>query len=207
MGFEAILHRVGEYYSAKIHEYGAIPRGVDWNSAESQMMRFEQLAKVFGNSADFSVNDYGCGYGALIEYLAMRGFNFTYSGFDVSTAMIDKARELHQDFERCNFFADRRLLSLADYTVASGVFNVKLQASDEEWYEYMRCSLDELAALSAKGFGFNALSLYSDVDRRRADLHYADPLFWFDYCKREFSRFVALLHDYPLYEFTILVRY
>jgi hypothetical protein len=28
----------------------------------------------------------------------------------------------------------------------------------------------------------------------------------FDICKRKFSRNVALLHDYGLYEFTILVR-
>ena len=62
------------------------------------------------------------------------------------------------------------------------------------------------AKLSRTGFAFNALSLYSDPDRRRPDLYYADPLYWFDHCKRRYCRFVALLHDYPLYEFTILVR-
>jgi len=40
----------------------------------------------------------------------------------------------------------------------------------------------------------------------REDLYYADPCFIFDYCKRNFSRNVALLHDYELYEFTIIVR-
>jgi hypothetical protein len=40
----------------------------------------------------------------------------------------------------------------------------------------------------------------------RADLYYADPAQVFDYCKRRFSPNVALLHDYGLYEFTILVR-
>jgi hypothetical protein len=33
-----------------------------------------------------------------------------------------------------------------------------------------------------------------------------DPLRLFDHCKRTFSPDVALLHDYPLWEFTILVR-
>ena len=28
----------------------------------------------------------------------------------------------------------------------------------------------------------------------------------FDLCKRRYSPRVALLHDYPLYEFTVLVR-
>ena len=40
----------------------------------------------------------------------------------------------------------------------------------------------------------------------RPDLYYADPCELFDRCKRRYSRNVALLHDYDLYEFTILVR-
>jgi hypothetical protein len=40
----------------------------------------------------------------------------------------------------------------------------------------------------------------------RDDLYYADPLFLFDYCKRNFAKNVALLHDYRIYDFTIIVR-
>jgi hypothetical protein len=40
----------------------------------------------------------------------------------------------------------------------------------------------------------------------RADLYYADPAFYVDQCLSRFSRHVTLLHDYPLYEFTVLVR-
>ena len=43
-------------------------------------------------------------------------------------------------------------------------------------------------------------------DRMRDDLYYADPGFVFDHCKRRYSRHVALLHDYGLWEFTVLVR-
>jgi hypothetical protein len=57
-----------------------------------------------------------------------------------------------------------------------------------------------------KGFAFNALTSYSDPERMKNTLYYADPCRLFDLCKREFSRDVALLHDYGLYEFTILVR-
>jgi hypothetical protein len=70
----------------------------------------------------------------------------------------------------------------------------------------VRETIADLAALGTRGFAFNALTLYSDVEKRRPDLHYADPLELFDHCKRTYSRFVTLLHDYPLYEFTILVR-
>ena len=43
-------------------------------------------------------------------------------------------------------------------------------------------------------------------ERMRDDLHYGDPCSLFDHCKRAFSKQVALLHDYGLYEFTIRVR-
>jgi len=58
--------------------------------------------------------------------------------------------------------------------------------------------------MSRAGFAFNCVSHY--VDYRVPTLYYADPLRFFDHCKRRYSRFVSLLHDYPLYEFTILVR-
>ena len=40
----------------------------------------------------------------------------------------------------------------------------------------------------------------------RSDLFYSDPCNLFDICKRKYSRNVALLHDYGLHEFTIIVR-
>jgi SAM-dependent methyltransferase len=206
MSFQRILQSVGQYYTAKVEANGATARGVDWNSPESQILRFEQLLKVCDAQQPFSINDYGCGYGALFDYLRSRRWPCSYRGFDISIAMIEQARQLHDGSEECEFFSDEGDLPAADYTVASGIFNVKLQTSDEEWQAYMLSTVAKMADLSVRGFSFNVLTLYSDLARRRPDLHYADPLFWFDYCKRHFSRFVTLLHDYPLYEFTILVK-
>ena len=109
-------------------------------------------------------------------------------------------------FPRCRVTARREDLQPADYAVASGVFNVKQDASDEAWRTYIWETVADLAALGTRGFAFNALTAYSDADKRRPDLFYADPLEAFDRCKRSYSRFVTLLHDYPLYEFTIIVR-
>lgn len=199
---ENILKSTEQYYSDKIKAHGATAKGVDWNSPESQALRFEQLLNVCDRTTPFSINDYGCGYGALAEYLVEHGYTFEYRGFDISEEMIARARALRP----YPFFSDRSLLTLADYTVASGIFNVKQQTSDEEWTAYMLHTLKDMAELSSKGFAFNVLTKYSDREYMRADLYYADPLFLFDYCKRNFSRYVSLLHDYPLYEFTILVK-
>ena len=39
------LEEVTAYYSNKLTQYGATPKGVDWNGEESQVLRFEQLYK------------------------------------------------------------------------------------------------------------------------------------------------------------------
>jgi SAM-dependent methyltransferase len=204
---DSILERVERYYSGKFAEHGPTARGVDWNSAESQELRFAQLLKVCeGAEEPFSIVDYGCGYAALVPYLEARGYDFVYRGYDLSASMLDSARRKHGDSPRIDFVDDPSELEPADYTVASGIFNLKVGADDETWLRYVLETLDRIAALSMRGFAFNVLTSYSDADRMRPDLYYADPAFLFDHCKRRYSRNVALLHDYGLYEFTVIVR-
>src|SRR5262245_52999027 len=119
-----LLSHVEAYYSGRLREHGASPRGVDWNSEESQQLRFAQLIRLLDAHDRFSINDFGCGYGALAAYLNGRGFDFTYYGFDVSDAMITAAREHAHGFENCFFTNDLAELPVSNYTVASGLFNV-----------------------------------------------------------------------------------
>jgi SAM-dependent methyltransferase len=203
---DSIRSRVQHYYDEKIQTHGPTPRGVDWNSPESQQMRFGQLLTLIDRSLPFTINDFGCGYGALADYLQKQGHAFVYCGFDISDHMIARAEELHSAAKQISFVNCESDLSEADYTVASGIFNVKLDTPAADWERYIIETLETINALSRSGFGFNVLTKYSDEEFMRPDLYYADPLFLFDYCKTKFSRFVALLHDYPLYEFTILVR-
>lgn len=206
MTSDALRDQARAYYDAKLRAHGATPAGMDWNSQASQELRFRQLARLWEDDADAGVVDYGCGYAALAGYLRERGHRGPYLGYDVSTDMIRAAETHVVTLERCRVTARREALSPLDYAVASGVLNVKQQAGDAEWASYVRETIADLAALGTRGFAFNALTLYSDVEKRRPDLYYADPLELFDHCKRTHSRFVTLLHDYPLYEFTLLVR-
>ena len=203
----AILHRVSEYYGGKLREHGPTPRGVDWNSAESQERRFRELSRLWDDDRAASIVDYGCGYGALARYLRTIGHAGDYTGYDVSEPMIATARAQAAELPDCRFTSARTELPRADYAVASGIFNVKMDTPVAEWRQYMLDTIADLASLGGRGFAFNALTAYSDADRQRPDLYYTDPLACFEHCRRTFSRFVALLHDYPLYEFTILVRF
>ena len=201
---DAILHAVERYYSGRFAEHGATARGVDWNSQESQELRFEQLLRVADRQQGrFGLNDFGCGYGALLAYLRAVGAEVDYRGFDLSELMLKHAQV---EYPHVRFVGSAAALERTDYTVASGIFNVKLDTPFEQWREYVLATLDTIARLSVKGFAFNMLTSYSDADRMREDLYYGDPRFFFDHCKREYARNVALLHDYGLYEFTTIVR-
>ncbi len=201
-----ILTEVADYYSAKLAEHGETPRGVDWNGEESQVLRFAQLAKIIQSSSAFSLNDLGCGYGALFDYLNTVSQDFMYTGCDVSNDMVEAAKTRYATHANAHFVVASEPPESADYGIASGIFNVRLGRNDAEWQEYLETTLDVLNNTSRQGFAFNCLTSYSDADKMRDYLYYADPCWLFDLCKRRYSRHVALLHDYGLYEFTILVR-
>lgn len=206
-GHEKIESQIGEYYDDKLEAHGATHWAVDWHSTELQYFRFQQLLRLHENpQAGFSINDYGCGYGALITYLTECGYQFNYVGLDVSPAMIDAARKHYPDHPNCSFVTDDRELVPADYTVASGIFSVRLDNSNEEWLSYVLDTLNRLWEISLRGMAVSFLTTYLDAEYMREYLYYANPTFLFDHCKKHYSKQVSLLHDYGLYEFTILVR-
>jgi SAM-dependent methyltransferase len=206
MSNQRIIQQVRQYYEGKLADHGRTPRGVDWNSEESQRLRFRELLRVLDGDREASVNDYGCGYGALAGYLRDQGHAGAYCGFDISPTMVVAARETYGSLPACRFTSDRAELTPAMYTLASGIFNVKQTAGDEDWRAYVLATIADLVSLSTHGCAFNVLTSYSDPERRRPDLYYANPLDLFDYCKRHVSKRVALLHDTALYEFTLIVR-
>jgi SAM-dependent methyltransferase len=201
--FASFVEAAERYYSGRFEQHGATAAGVDWRDEASQMLRFEQLLRVVVPASGTSLNDYGCGYGALAAYLDEGDLTVDYVGFDVSPSMVQHARAT---FPQRRFVTSEEELPVADYTVASGIFNVKLDAEPAAWREYVIETITRLRAHSRRGLAFNMLTSYSDPDRMRDDLYYGDPSFFFDWCERNLSRHVALLHDYGLWEWTVLVR-
>ena len=202
----SFLPKVSAYYSEKLQQFGACAKGADWKNEESQDLRFRQLAKIIDIETAFSVNDLGCGYGAFLSFLTKEFSTFDYHGVDISEPMIEQAVKLFGNTRKRSFCVGKDLEVRSDFTVASGIFNVRLSTQAAEWKRYVISVLDRMAISSSRGFAFNVLTSYSDPDRLRENLYYADPCYYFDYCKQHYSRNVSLLHDYDLYEFTILVR-
>ncbi|MBI1770275.1 MAG: class I SAM-dependent methyltransferase [Bacteroidetes bacterium] len=198
-----------DFYSERLKEFGDSSRGVGWKNDRAQIIRFLQLARVFQKREHFSVNDFGCGTGEFYKFLLSQNFNeVTYNGYDILPDMVAAATEKigqHSNVRLYKIDSPADLVS-ADYSVASGVFNVKYEATDSEWLSHILSALNVLNAKSIMGFSVNFLTLYSDKEFKQSYLYYADPLFIFDHCLKNFSKNVALLHDYDQFDFTIIVR-
>ena len=202
-----------QYFSAKLKEHGPTARGVDWSSEQRQDICFRQLIRIMENPLakrlDFtpSILDYGCGYGALAEWLAATEIRFSrYQGFDFTPSMIEHAKLLFGSLENVKFTDRGAEVEPADFVIGSGLLALKLDARKLEWEEYVFSLIKQMWSYAHKGLAFNSLTSYSDSDRMRPDLYYPNPAHLFDFCKQNLSRNVAILHDYGLYEFTILVR-
>ena len=159
--------------------------------------------KVIKDNGDFSILDYGCGYGALLRFMKSFYLEFDYTGFDVSSEMLAHANEIFGSNSTTKW-KDKLQDENFDYAIASGIFNVKQNQPTDIWQSYVIGILQDLNTNSKNGFAFNMLTSYSDPSYMKDCLYYADPCFYFDFCKRNFSKNVALLHDYGLYEFSIL---
>ena len=202
-----IVAEVGRFFGEKLARLGPNPAGLDFNSEAAQTIRFRQFVRLLDFSAPFSLIDFGCGYGALAPYLLNLGLPLRrYVGFDISREMIEAAgSQVPADLET-TLTTEVGDIETADFTVASAIFNKKLQADTAAWHQHIVDTLDILARASRRGFAFNMLTSYSDREKMRPDLYYGDPCWFFDHCKRNYSRNVALLHDYELYDWTISVR-
>lgn len=211
---DSILNRInvqlGAYYAGRTQRDHASFRA-GWRDDAAQLARFKQLAQVIDTAslANLSINDLGCGLGDFSEFLSTSGGpQLSYRGYDRLAGMVEDAQKRYAESSARRFIKidDIGEMDPADYTVASGIFNLKFTISEHEWLYYMLHTIHVMNSKSAKGFAFNALTQYSDKEFMKEELYYADPCFLFDYCKRNFSRNVALLHDYKEYDFTIIVR-
>jgi len=198
-----------EDYYAECRERTGSAQQVGWKSDAAQLRRFQQLARLLPVSGNFSLNDLGCGLGGFAHFLTRRtNRRVDYHGYDVLPGMVVRARQLTKDVPGVRFqrIEHARAMHEADFTVASGIFSLRGNATNQAWKDYILETIRIMHERSRRGFAFNALTSYSDPPLMRPELYYADPCELFDFCMQHCSRHVALLHDYREYDFTILVR-
>jgi SAM-dependent methyltransferase len=206
---EDALAGVAALYTSNLDEHGINSKSVGWPDSASQLLRFEKLALLLDaapHSERVSVADFGCGYAPMLRFLDERDRPpiGRYIGYDISAEMLKAARREVGADPRVELVHASEPAEDVDYTFVSGTFNVRMGSSEADWELFVKGQLRALWQRSRRGLAFNLLTTY--VDWRKDDLFYASASEFFDYCKSGLSRFVSVVHDYPLYEWTMLVH-
>ena len=199
---------IERYYSDKVLAHGATAPGVDWACQPTQELRFVQLLKLCDFRQPFSLNDVGCGYGALLAFLAKRhrSAKVDYLGTDLSQAMIDRAKPSSRPSMHAQFVVTAGIPRVADYSVASGIFNVMLNQPTARWTLFIQQTLAGMHEASRLGFAVNFLAPLGPEMQAIPELYRVSPDVWTRYCERQFGAQVELVEGYGMREFTLLVR-
>ena len=205
------LDAVSAYYSGTLQRFGAMPLGVDWPNRLNQELRLVQLLKVCDLSAPRSLNDVGCGYGALRTLLSRRHrrAQIDLLGTDVSPAMVAAARRRWRHRADCVFEVAEGAVRLADYSLASGIFNVKLACPLPEWEALVAGTLDNLKRHSRLGYAVNFIAPPAPAAGQASppELYRPAAERWLDHiADTQAGAEVTLLRGYGLPEYTLLVR-
>jgi SAM-dependent methyltransferase len=197
-----------QYYVQKSNaEDDAIKVG--WKNIHSQHIRFEQLLRSFTFEENDTIIDLGCGLGDLYSYILEKypNIHFKYIGYDVLPEMIERAKLKYKDTAATFIQIDELSeIDSADYILVSGIFNLKHSIDDDEWLNYIKGTVSLMTNKSQKGISFNCLTSFSDIEYKKQELYYANPMSIFEFCKVNLSKNVALYHDYQEYDFTISIK-
>jgi SAM-dependent methyltransferase len=204
----SILAPVAHSFGWSVTKHGPVHRAVAWRDEERQYRRFQIFVGLLAYDVDrddITINDLGCGYGAMFDtFKELPQFrDGTYFGYDISDAMVKAARENITD-PRALFIQNHQATEKADYSFVSGTYNMKMTAEDVEWREYIEENLIQLWSKTRIGLGFNMLNIQSPL--REKTLFYGDPDYFTEFCKKHLGgqvRMIDLLHPN---EFVIFVR-
>lgn len=198
---------IGRYYTQKVIRHGPTPLGVDWPCQPTQELRFVQLLRLCDFSAPFSLNDVGCGYGALLGFVGKRHprHQIDYVGTDLSAAMIEEATRMWRKRRPSSFVVADGCSRSADYAVASGIFNVKLDQADAPWIRHIETVLADMYAHGRRGFATNFLAPLPEGQEGVPQLYRAPAGIWQTYCEERLGARVEVLANYGMREYTLLV--
>lgn len=140
-----------KFYTSAMELHGVSAKGVNWNSSESQNLRFKVILELLPqNLHQFSLADAGCGFGDFYLYIKKENrAPKEYIAIDSIQKMVDIAKERTKSHA---IVADicKEPLPSASYYICSGAMNT---LDSFETHLFMRNCYQS----SQRGFIFNIL--------------------------------------------------
>jgi len=193
-----------EHYESCLDRHGDSHRGVDWPNLQDAEVRYDVMINLVPpREINFSLLDFGCGAGHLLEYLRRTTRrDFRYAGADLSLKFISlcKAKFPHENFFTIDLL-NKEMPEKFDYIIANGVFTEKMGLSFEEMFKWFCGMLEKLFLSCNKGIAFNIMSPH--VDWKRDDLFHLPLDLLAGFLGQKLSRHFVIRQDYGLYEYTV----
>jgi ubiquinone/menaquinone biosynthesis C-methylase UbiE len=194
---EIVINRYTERYK----KYGYDPKTLGWDKGK-QDLRFSILTSQFDLDGK-SICDIGCGFGDLNNYLKLKtGGSYLYFGIDIVESLINEAKNRYTDndiqFKTGDFLKED--IPEFDYTIASGIFNFKLQNEDN--YTYIENVINKAFSISKIGLAFEFLSDKVDFEYDYTFHSSPEKILSIAY---KYTRNIILRNDYMPFEFTIFL--
>lgn len=195
MAKDDVFAAVANYYDGLVAEHGDSPRSADYGDPRSQAAKFRVLADLDGMRGA-RLLDVGCGLAHFADYLDEQELGVTYTGVDLSPAMVDLARERRPDLDIRQANILHEDLGRFDVVVANGIFYLL----GDDAPTLMRSLVERMWAHAERALAFNSLSAWA-TDAEAAEFH-ADPaetIIW----ARTLTPRLVLRHDYHTRDFTV----
>ena len=190
-------------YNERLKEHGYSEQALGWTRNNNQL-RFEYLIKEWiSELSDSNICDFGCGFGDLYGFLNSMNFqNFKYTGIDINKDLVEIGKKAYPNAKFwIGDILNDPLDEKFDFTFSSGVFNHKLEFSDE--LKFIEQCLDKIASITKKGFAINFLS--DKVEYETPNNYNSSPQKILELCYK-YTNNIVVRNDYMPFEFTIYVR-
>ena len=143
-------------YNRNVKRFGYTPRGLFWNSKDSQFKRFKILTKLIEENTHqetLKIADIGCGYGDLLTYFKKElKVKFHYYGCDINKQFIELCKKKHRNV---NFFVSDFPVESCDFSIMNGTYNFAVYENLKLWEKYVEYNLTKCFAKSDQGIIFS----------------------------------------------------
>ena len=186
-------------YSKAFKKYGDSPKSVMWPKGR-QEERFNALMRFIPRESSFSILDYGCGLGHLLNFLEENYKEYDYSGCDIVEDFI-----VHNSYKYKNstFFNshNQRITSKYDHIVASGVFNILYTDDEVQHKNIVFKTIKMLFKQTNKSLTINFMT--DQVDFKSPTAYHQNIIELYEFCYNNITKRLNIDQTYMPYEFTI----
>lgn len=179
---------------------------VSSESYAHKQLRYQQISKVFEGDQNISIHDIGMGlsdyYFYLKQYIPM--LKFEYSGSDIlEEYCVESKIRCPDQYFYLRDISEKPYQDRYDYIIMSGLFHQRRNTTIPQWERYSHSLISNAFAMCNKGIAFNYITSF--VDFYQTEVYYCNIPKLLNFIVDRLSRYFVILHNYALYELTILV--